>query len=121
MQSRTVGRSGDLRYSRTEFCATTNSNRSTALAQILKYADGLGKRGESSGTELGFGIDRTPMTSPTLPPPFYGQQIARRSDPAGRRRSTQARLRPAAFPRDGRLLQLRDLIFNHLDPHRRGP
>ena len=41
------------------------------------------------------------------------------ADQAGCSRSAQTRLRPAVVPRDGRVLQLRDLIFHHLDPDRR--
>jgi len=39
----------------------------------------------------------------------------------GRARPRPARLRAAALPRDGRVLQLRDLVLDHLGPDRRRP
>src|SRR6266545_1404694 len=42
-----------------------------------------------------------------------------RADPAGHLGAAPPGLRPATVPRDGRLLQLRDLLLHHLHPHRR--
>src|SRR6266508_1678089 len=41
-----------------------------------------------------------------------------RADPAGHLGAAPPGLRPATVLRDGRLLQLRDLLLHHLPPHR---
>src|SRR5688572_3853288 len=67
-----------------------------------------------------FCIDTAHAPRATLLHRTYARQITRRVDPTRRRRPSQARLRAAIVPRDGRLLQFRNLLFDYLGAHRRG-
>src|SRR5882672_2567286 len=64
------------------------------------------------------GMDPTPRDADANAAESYTPE-PRRDRLPGHPRPRAARLRAATLPRDGRLLELRDLVLDHLGPHRR--